>query len=93
MTKLRAVAYFWPLPSRSRRRLPLRPPRQVSGKLVLGAYKPPPAARRESKRPSYNWELENGFKEVRPDRVDARRELAVVLLGEGEPPAGEPASR
>ncbi len=55
---------------------------QVSGKLVLGAYKPaPPPA---SKRPAYNWELENGFKEVRPDRLDARRELAVVLLGEGE---------
>jgi hypothetical protein len=55
---------------------------QVSGKLVLGAYKPaPPPA---SKRPAYNWELENGFKEVRPDRLDARRELAVVLLGGGE---------
>jgi hypothetical protein len=60
---------------------------QVSGKLLLGAYKPAPAAPAESKRPSYNWELENGFKEVRPDRVDARRELAVVLLGEGEPAA------
>jgi hypothetical protein len=55
---------------------------QVSGKLVLGAYKPPPVV---AKRPSCNWELENGFKEVRHDRVDARRELAVVLIGEGEP--------
>jgi hypothetical protein len=54
---------------------------QVSGKLVLGAYKP---AQIQSKRPSYNWELENGFKEVRPDRVDVRREVAVVLIGEGE---------
>jgi hypothetical protein len=55
---------------------------QVSGKLLLGAYKPvaPP-----SKRPSCNWELENGVKEVKPDRVDVRRELAVVLIGEGEP--------
>jgi hypothetical protein len=54
---------------------------QVSGKLVLGAYKPTQA---QSKRPAYNWELENGFKEVRPDRVDVRREVAVVLIGEGE---------
>jgi len=43
---------------------------QVSGKLVLGAYKPAPVA---SKRPAYNWELENGFKEVRKDKVDPRR--------------------
>jgi hypothetical protein len=55
---------------------------QMSGKLVLGAYKP---AVTPSKRPSCYWELENGFKEVRADRVDARRELAVVLIGEGEP--------
>jgi hypothetical protein len=55
---------------------------QVSGKLVLGAYKP---AAPVSKRPACNWELENGLKEVRPDRVDARRELAVVLLGDGQP--------
>jgi hypothetical protein len=58
---------------------------QISGKLVLGAYKP---EAKPSARPSYNWELENGFKEVRPDRVDPRRELAVVVLGEGEPLAG-----
>lgn len=37
---------------------------QVSGKLVLGAYKP---TQTQGKRPGYNWELENGFKEVRPD--------------------------
>jgi hypothetical protein len=58
---------------------------QISGKLMLGAYKP---EAKPSARPSYNWELENGFKEVRADRVDPRRELAVVLLGEGEPSAG-----
>jgi hypothetical protein len=58
---------------------------QVSGKLLLGAYKPAPAA---SERPAYNWELENGFKEVKPDRVEAKRELAVVLLGDGEPLPG-----
>src|ERR1700741_5271744 len=54
---------------------------QVSGKLVLGAYKPENAP---EKRAGYNWELENGFKEVRPERVDVRRELAVVLVGDGE---------
>jgi hypothetical protein len=59
---------------------------QISGKLMLGAYRPAPPA--TSARPSYNWELENGFKEVRPDRNDARRELAVLLLGAGEPLAG-----
>ena len=59
---------------------------QVSGKLLLGAYKPE-NAQPPSKHPGYNWELENGFKEVRPDRVDARRELAVVLLGDGDAPA------
>jgi hypothetical protein len=60
---------------------------QVSGKLVLGQYKPAPVEAAPNKRPAYNWELENGFKEVRPDRVDAPRELAVVLLGDAEAPA------
>jgi hypothetical protein len=55
---------------------------QVSGKLVLGAYKPVAVA---AKRPAYNWELENGFKEVKAEKIDARRELAVVLIGAGEP--------
>jgi hypothetical protein len=54
---------------------------QVSGKLLVAAYKPPAPA---SKAASY-WELENGFKEVRPDRVDPKRELAVVLLGDAAP--------
>lgn len=62
---------------------------QVTGKLVLGGYKPGAAAEPEKQvRPSFYWELENGVKEVRPDRVDAPRELAVVLTGEGEPAAG-----
>jgi len=58
---------------------------QVSGKLVLGAYKP---ATPEKPGPSCYWELENGVKEVRADRVDASRELAVVITGEGDAVAG-----
>ncbi len=53
--------------------------RDLEGKLVLGAYKPPPEPQT---RPSFYWELENGVKEVTRDRVDASRELAVVLLGD-----------
>lgn len=53
--------------------------RDLEGKLVLGAYKPPPEP---PTRRSYYWELENGFKEVSRNRIDAPRELAVVLLGE-----------
>jgi hypothetical protein len=56
---------------------------QVAGKLLVAAYKP---AQAPVKASSYYWELENGVKEVRPDRVDARRELAVVLLGDAAPP-------
>jgi plastocyanin len=53
---------------------------QVSGKLLLGAYKPEiPSATSGA----FNWELENGFKEVLPDRLDVPRELAVVLLADG----------
>jgi hypothetical protein len=59
---------------------------QVTGKLILGAYKPaPPSA---AGRPSYYWELDNGIKELREDRIDAPRELAVVLVGDGQPVAG-----
>lgn len=53
----------------------------VRGNLVLGAYRPEADPETPS-APSY-WELENGFKEVVRDRVDAARELAVVLVGEG----------
>lgn len=55
---------------------------EVSGKLVLGAYKPAPEA--PPKRLPFNWELENGFKQVLPERVEAPRELAVVLVGPGD---------
>jgi len=44
---------------------------------------PPPTA----ERPAYYWEEWNGFLPPRDRRVDARRELAVVLVGQGEPPA------
>ena len=56
---------------------------EVKGQLILGAYKPPaPAA---LPRKGYNWELGNGFKETLKDSVDTERELAVVLVGDGEP--------
>lgn len=51
----------------------------VKGKLLVGAYKLLPAPK--SPRPAFYWELENGFKEVTPDRISPSRELAVVLLG------------
>ena len=50
---------------------------EVRGQLVLGALKPRAAAK--PPRPAFNWELENGVKEVLPERVNVR-ELAVVLL-------------
>lgn len=53
----------------------------VRGQLVLGTYKAPPKSK--SVRPAFNWEIENGVKEVTRDRVAAPRELCVVLLGEG----------
>lgn len=55
---------------------------EVSGKLLLGPYRLPEP---EAQEGAYQWEIENGVKEVAPDRVDARRELAVVLVGEGKP--------
>jgi hypothetical protein len=63
---------------------------QVSGRLLLVSLEPGASAAPEPAG-SYNWELENGFKEVRADRVDGRRELAVVLLGD-QPAAPEPKS-
>lgn len=50
----------------------------------MGALRPRAAAK--PPRPAYNWELENGVKEVLPDRVSPR-ELALVLLGAA--PSGE----
>jgi plastocyanin len=55
---------------------------EVRGQMVLGAYKPAPASK--AARPGFNWELDNGVKEVLRDRVSAARELAVVLVGSGE---------
>jgi plastocyanin len=54
----------------------------VKGKLLTGAYKPAPGPR--PVRPAYNWEVENGARPVEKDRLDAQRELAVVLLGKSE---------
>src|SRR5262245_31674752 len=50
----------------------------------MGAVRPRTAVK--PPRPAYNWELENGVKEVLPDRASPR-ELAVVLLGAA--PSGE----
>lgn len=54
---------------------------EIKGQLLLGSYKPAPAAK--APRPAFNWELENGVKEVARERIAAARELAVVLVGEG----------
>jgi plastocyanin len=56
---------------------------EVQGQLLLAPYKPVVEA--APPRPAFQWEVENGVKEVLPDRVDAKREIAVVLLGEGAP--------
>lgn len=53
----------------------------VRGSFLLGAYRPAPDPETPA-APCY-WELENGFKEVAQDRVEAARELAVVLVGAG----------
>jgi plastocyanin len=53
----------------------------VKGQLVLGSYHPP--APPKPARAAYNWEIENGVKEVARERVSAPRELAVVLIGAG----------
>jgi len=44
----------------------------------MGSLKPTPATK--PPRPAYNWEIENGVKEVLPERVPPR-ELAVILIG------------
>lgn len=61
---------------------------QVSGKLLAGALKPEPGSAAQGA--GCNWELENGFKEVQPDRIELRRELAVVLVSPSVEPKGEP---
>jgi hypothetical protein len=61
---------------------------QISGKLLLVSLEPSASAAHEPTG-TYNWELENGFKEVRADRIDGRRELAVVLLADPAEPRAE----
>jgi hypothetical protein len=55
----------------------------VHGQLILGST--PATELPKPPRAACNWELENGVKEVLPVRVNAARELAVVLLGAGDP--------
>ena len=60
----------------------------VRGQLVLGSVRE--VAPPKPPRAAYNWELENGVKEVLPSRVAAQRELAVVLVGGAEAKPSEP---
>lgn len=55
---------------------------EVKGQLVIASL--PPKAANKAPRQTYNWELENGVKEVLPERTPPR-ELAVVLLGAAAP--------
>ena len=55
---------------------------EVKGQLVMGAVRPRVAAK--APRQAFNWELENGVKEVLPERTSPR-ELAIVLLGSAAP--------
>jgi hypothetical protein len=55
---------------------------EVRGQLVLASM--PPKAVNKLQRAAFNWELENGVKEVLPERT-LPRELAVVLLGAAAP--------
>lgn len=67
---------------------------QVSGKLLAGALKPQPTPLAADSGPSCNWELENGIKEVQPDRLEMRRELAVVLVSDSvQPKPGQDPAR
>lgn len=52
----------------------------LSGRVLLGAYKPAAVA---GPRAAFHWELDNGFKETLKDYIPAKREVAVVLTGEG----------
>jgi hypothetical protein len=59
----------------------------VRGQFILGSA--PPAPHSKPARPGYNWELENGVKEVTPIKLAANRELAVVLVGGPAAKGGE----
>lgn len=52
----------------------------VRGQLVLGSLREAPS-KVKPPRAAYNWEIDNGVKELAPVRVSAQRELAVVLIG------------
>ena len=60
----------------------------MRGQLVLGSLREAPG-KVKPPRAAYNWELDNGVKELAPVRVVAQRELAVVLVGSGGGKAGE----
>jgi hypothetical protein len=64
----------------------------VRGQMVLGSLRERDSEQTGAKPPraAYNWELENGVKELAKARVAADRELAVVLIGAGAPAATEP---
>jgi hypothetical protein len=54
----------------------------VKGQLVIASL--PPTAAAVTPRAAFNWELENGVKEVLPARTPPR-ELAIVLIGAAAP--------
>lgn len=58
--------------------------------MVLGSLREREADQPKPPRAAYNWELENGVKEVARARVAADRELAVVLIGAGVPAGNAP---
>jgi hypothetical protein len=59
----------------------------VSGSLTIPSeYRPPEV---EGARPDHYWEEWNGFLDPRPRRLDAPRELSVVLTGQGDGPSND----
>ena len=60
----------------------------MRGQLVLGSLREAPS-KLKPPRAAFNWEIENGVKELAPVRVGAQRELAVVLVGAGTSKTGE----
>lgn len=60
----------------------------MRGQLVLGSLREA-ASKLKPPRAAYNWEIDNGVKELAPVRVGAQRELAVVLVGAAGGKTGE----
>ncbi len=56
----------------------------ISGSLALPTNYAPPA--REAGPAAFYWQEWNGFLDPRPERLNPRRDLAVVLIGDGEAP-------